>query len=61
MKHLDIRYNYIRECVQNGFILVKYVPTRKQLADVFTKNLPAAVFNEHRKALGLRGGVDMQT
>ncbi|XP_053685754.1 uncharacterized protein LOC128735287 [Sabethes cyaneus] len=61
MKHLDIRYNYIRECIQNGSISIEFVPTQKQLADVFTKALPANIFNKHRVALGLKGGVEIQT
>ncbi|XP_055605684.1 uncharacterized protein LOC129753859 [Uranotaenia lowii] len=61
MKHLDIRYNFIRECIQNEDLKVVYIPTQKQLADTFTKCLPAGPFKEHRATLGLRGGVVKQT
>jgi len=57
MKHLDIRYNFIRECIQNGRIQLKYIPSENQLADMFTKGLSSAVFTKHRFAIGLRGGV----
>lgn len=60
MKHLDIRYNYIRECIQDELIKVQYIPTKDQLADVFTKGLPAVSFKKHRSTLGLRGGVVSQ-
>ena len=38
-KHIEIRYHYIRECVAKRKIVVKYVPTADNVADVFTKPL----------------------
>lgn len=39
-KHIDIRYHYIREKVQEKEIFVEYVQTVNQRADIFTKALP---------------------
>lgn len=39
-KHIDIKYHYIREKVENREIDVAFVPTGRQLADIFTKALP---------------------
>lgn len=61
LKHLDIRYHFIRECIQAGEIRVEYLPTQKQVADMFTKSLPTRSFQIHRLTLGLRGGVVKQT
>ncbi|XP_055614838.1 uncharacterized protein LOC129761153 [Toxorhynchites rutilus septentrionalis] len=61
LKHLDIRYHFIRECIQNGQIKVEYIQTQRQVADLFTKSLPGVSFKEHRFTLGLRGGVVNQT
>jgi hypothetical protein len=36
-KHIDVRYHHLRDSVLNGAIVVKYVPTTQQLADVLTK------------------------
>jgi hypothetical protein len=36
-KHIDFRYHYIREQVADETIVVAYVETRKQLADVLKK------------------------
>ncbi|XP_074360137.1 secreted RxLR effector protein 161-like [Apium graveolens] len=41
-KYINIRYHFIRECVENGDILVKHVSTDLQRADVLTKALPTA-------------------
>lgn len=53
-KHIDIRYHFIRECVENGEIVVKHISTDLQRADVLTKALPAARFEKMRSLLGVR-------
>jgi hypothetical protein len=39
-KHIDIRFHYIRERVENGDVVLVHVPTERQLADLLTKPLP---------------------
>lgn len=39
-KHIDVRYHYIRELVESNQLMVEYIPSDKQLADIFTKLLP---------------------
>nr|GFA21569.1 retrovirus-related Pol polyprotein from transposon TNT 1-94 [Tanacetum cinerariifolium] len=38
-KHIDIRYHFIKEQVENGVIELYFVNTEYQLADLFTKAL----------------------
>nr|GEV48612.1 retrovirus-related Pol polyprotein from transposon TNT 1-94 [Tanacetum cinerariifolium] len=38
-KHIDIRYHFIKEHVENGVIELYFVNTEYQLADIFTKAL----------------------
>ncbi|GKC05753.1 retrovirus-related pol polyprotein from transposon TNT 1-94 [Tanacetum coccineum] len=38
-KHIDIRYHFIKENVENGVIELYFVNTEYQLADIFTKAL----------------------
>jgi hypothetical protein len=52
-KHIDTRFHYNRECVQDGKINVEYVPTGEQLADIMTKTLPRPRFQELRRKLGI--------
>ena len=43
-KHIDIRYHFIRDEIQNGIDLV-YVPSEKNVADIFTKPLSKFKFD----------------
>ena len=53
MKHIAIRYWYIREAQTNGVINTSYVSTQEQLADTFTKPLPAPRFKYLRDKIGV--------
>ncbi|GJR22388.1 retrovirus-related pol polyprotein from transposon TNT 1-94 [Tanacetum coccineum] len=39
-KHIDVRYHFIKEQVENGIVELYFVRTKYQLADIFTKPLP---------------------
>ena len=51
-KHIEIRYHFIRDMVQKGVLKLKYVPTKEQVADVFTKPLAHVKFEYFRDKLG---------
>jgi hypothetical protein len=53
-KHIDLRYHFIREAVEDGKIKVEYIPTAENVADIFTKPLSKPKFQEFVKMLGLR-------
>ncbi|KAK6138905.1 hypothetical protein DH2020_027345 [Rehmannia glutinosa] len=38
-KHIDVKYNFIRDLVEKKDITLEYISTDKQLADIFTKRL----------------------
>ncbi|GJV16908.1 copia protein [Tanacetum coccineum] len=38
-KHIDVRYHFIKEQVENGIVELYFVRTEYQLADIFTKHL----------------------
>lgn len=38
-KHIDIRYHFTREKVESGEVVLEYIPTEHQLADLLTKAL----------------------
>ena len=52
-KHLDTRYFWIQERVQDGGLSIKKVLTAKNCADVGTKPASASVLQQHCKFAGL--------
>ncbi|GKD88745.1 retrovirus-related pol polyprotein from transposon TNT 1-94 [Tanacetum coccineum] len=53
-KHIDIRYHFIKEQVENGIVELYFVLTEYQLADIFTKLLPRERFNFLIDKIGMR-------
>lgn len=53
-KHIDMRFHYIRECIENGMIVVEPVSSNNQRADVLTKAMPNMKFAVMRKCLGVQ-------
>ncbi|GKB17423.1 retrovirus-related pol polyprotein from transposon TNT 1-94 [Tanacetum coccineum] len=53
-KHIDVRYHFIKEHVENGTIELYFVKTDYQLADLFTKALLVDRFNYLVRRLGMR-------
>ena len=54
VKHLDVRYHWIRECVENKELVVGQIPSSDNIADVMTKALPGPRFISLRGCLGVR-------
>jgi len=50
-KHIDVKYHFITECIENGVVQLKWVATDQQQADIFTKALDRVKFETHRKEL----------
>jgi len=51
--HIDTKYHFIHECIEEGKVEVDHVGTAGQLADIFTKSLGRVRFVELRSALGV--------
>ena len=52
-KHIDIRFHFIREAVENSLITLVYCPTKTMTADLLTKPLNCSKMEEHTYVLGL--------
>ncbi|GJV63626.1 retrovirus-related pol polyprotein from transposon TNT 1-94 [Tanacetum coccineum] len=53
-KHIDVRYHFIKEQVENGVVELYFVRTEYQLSNIFTKALPRERFNFLVKKLGMK-------
>ena len=50
-KHIDIRTSFVKEYQEDGKIIIKFVKSEENEADIFTKNTTNVIFNNHQKKL----------
>ena len=50
-KHIDIRTSFVKEYQEDGKIIIKFVKSEKNEADIFTKNTTNSIFQNHQKKL----------
>ena len=53
-KHIDLKYHFIRECIERGQIVVRRVGTEEQKADVLTKSMAAVKLSVMTHLIGVR-------
>ena len=53
LKHIEIKYHYIRDMVQKGAVKLQYVATDEHIADVLTNPLSRVKFEYFREKLGV--------
>ncbi|GJT98899.1 ribonuclease H-like domain-containing protein [Tanacetum coccineum] len=53
-KHIEIDIHFVRDLVTTGHVRVLHVPSHYQFADIFTKGLPSALFEEFCSSLSVR-------
>ena len=53
VKHVTVKVRFLQECVRNKIVLLVYIKTCKNLADIITKQSTGPQFRQHRDyALG---------
>jgi hypothetical protein len=52
-KHIDIRHHFLRDHAIKGDIVISYIGTNDQLADIFTNPLDEKRFHELRSKLNI--------
>jgi len=50
-KHIDVRYHFLREILEDGDIELKKIHTKNNLADMLTKVVPGVKFNHCKNLL----------
>ncbi|SYW84660.1 uncharacterized protein UHO2_04591 [Ustilago hordei] len=58
LKHIDTKYHFIRDNVQDGKVKIKYINTADNLADLFTKPVGKTTLQRARQGLGLKAKHD---
>ena len=49
-KHLDLRYRFSTEFIEDGFIKILFVKTDDNISDPFTKNVSSAIYEAHTQS-----------
>ena len=52
-KHIDVKFHFLRDCVDGGQIVIEFIETGRQLANVLTKPLGRLQFTELKKMIGV--------
>ena len=52
-KHIEIRYHFIKDCVQRVVVKLEYITTDEQVADILTKSLPGGKHVYFRDKMGV--------
>lgn len=53
LKHVDVKFHFLRDLVKSGRIGIRYISSMDQPADMMTKSLPVAALRRHRANVGL--------
>jgi histone deacetylase 1/2 len=57
-KHIEIDYHFVRERVANNTLAIRFISTKDQVADGFTKPLAVKSLDEFKRNLNLSRGLD---
>ena len=60
MKHIDAKYHYTRELVNNGEIVLQHCRTEEKFVDILIKPLGLNTFNYLRKCLGVKDNAGVE-
>ena len=52
-KHIDIQYHHLRDCVVKRIMLLLYISTEEQDANILTKALSKCKFEFHKGMIGV--------
>jgi hypothetical protein len=50
-KHIDIKHHFVRDHVKKDNVIIKWIPTADQTADLFTKGLGKIKFDKFRSEM----------
>jgi hypothetical protein len=57
-KHIEIDFHFVRERVSQNELAIRFISSKDQVADGFTKALPVKQLNEFKRNLNLSQGLD---
>jgi hypothetical protein len=62
VKHATVKVKFLQECVRRKIIMIEYIKTIKNIADIMTKQSAGPQFAQHRDyALGIHDAINIVT
>jgi hypothetical protein len=52
-KHIEVKYFYIRDQVKDDKVILEYIPTAEQTADILTKPIKNELFYKFKGQMGI--------
>ena len=52
-KHIDVKFHFLRDCIDGEQTVIEFIETGRQLADVLTKPLGRLRLTELKKMIGM--------
>ncbi len=53
-RHINLRYEYVKQLIQSGIIVISYVRSSENLADPFTKPISRELVKSTSRRMGLK-------
>jgi len=54
-KPIDVKFHFLRDCINEGQVVIEFVETGQQLVDVLTKPLGRLRLTEMKEMIGMEG------
>ena len=54
-KHIDVKFHFLRDCIDGEQTVIEFIETGRQLADVLTKPLGCLRFTELKEMIWMEG------
>ena len=54
-EHIDVKFHFLKDCVDGGQIIIEFVEIGQQLADVLIKPLGRLRLTELKEMIGMEG------
>jgi hypothetical protein len=48
LRHIDIKHHFVRDLIENKKLVIQWIPTADQVADILTKSMKGQVFSKFR-------------
>jgi histone deacetylase 1/2 len=59
-KHIEVDFHFVRERVAQKLLQIRFISSKDQLADIFTKPIPLPLFVACKHNLNLHGSIEIE-